>query len=278
MKQSELALNDRLSDFKAARLMDAWNAHNAAELDRCDAIGPACALACNTPGWVPPSEVLTCQHWHDPQKPRVRYLGGNNIWCGRIADAHVGDEAWSANLNAKRSKSGLNVCRLFDESHYEPHVYGYPHIGINQMPLMDAGSFSGFTFKIENKGVTHVTPPNHGHDAKCGCGTVEKRAKESYAHLIASSPGAAVITEAAFVKQVLRGPVGFLPPGVGCPWCAGTGHIICDDERAGRVSPSHAAGGYAEWQRRNTLTIGGPAPINEGDTLNVYAYGVPQDD
>jgi hypothetical protein len=60
-----------------------------------------------------------------------------------------------------------------------------------------------------------------------------------------------------------------------CEWCAGTGSIICDDERAGRVSPSHAAGGYAEWQRRvGAMRWGSNVSDDYSITINDGRYSV----
>lgn len=125
-----------------------------------------------------------------------------------------------------------------------------------------------------------ATPPNHGHGAKCGCGVnrllpenatirMDNPKFESVADAYgqsfvraATGPRCMVViprcapfllqpdANGKFVTRDADGRVFAANwPDDDCPHCAGTGRIICDDERAGRVSPSHAAGGYAEWQR-----------------------------
>lgn len=143
------------------------------------------------------------------------------------------------------------------------------------------------------KSVERHTPPNHGHGAKCGCGVnrllpenatirMDNPKFESVADAYgqsfvraATGPRCMVViprcapfllqpdANGKFVTRDADGRVFAANwPDDDCPHCAGTGRIICDQDslggqREGRVSPSHKAGGYAEWQRRYANLVWG---------------------
>lgn len=180
-------------------LLDHCNARNAAELARC-ASDPFCAMPCNTPGWVPPSERLivnehargriqfssttTRDKWH-------RNLGyGAVVWCGGIFETPLTapgspNEQWTRLQATKRNR---NVCRPFDQIHMmrvaARHI-GEEHQTTTHFYATAAErkkriSRKAFKFAIavsealgeegiDSVEAERVTPPNHGHGAACGC-------------------------------------------------------------------------------------------------------------
>ena len=243
-------------------LLDHVNRLNAAELAK-----PRDARTNMTPGWAPPSEVVFATKPVDGfvranmarPFPRTHSLGrGDKIRCGM--PLLPGQHIHTRQLDSKH----YNVCRPFNEAHAHPesrslveHLDALIHQR-GQGRADDAASFFGVPASFSK----HVTQPNHGHGSKCGCfffapnwdlSLVEPeiQGRRRMTAMVLSS-GMRVIVRSA--------STGLVSP-QDCPWCAGTGRIICDQDSMGgrreaRVSPSHAAGGYAEWQRENEAGTG----------------------
>lgn len=188
-----------MSGVPVYHLLDHCNARNAAELARC-ASDPFCAMPCNTPGWVPPSERLivnehargriqfssttTRDKWH-------RNLGyGAVVWCGGIFETPLTapgspNEQWTRLQATKRNR---NVCRPFDQIHMmrvaARHI-GEEHQTTTHFYATAAErkkriSRKAFKFAIAvsealgEEGIDSVEaaraiPPNHGHGSACGC-------------------------------------------------------------------------------------------------------------
>jgi hypothetical protein len=177
-------------------------------------------------------------------------------------------------------------------------------------PLMEDWIYKGEKIgprtKPENESAEVATPPNHGHGAACGCVTVAQHglgvepagnqttvripisAIGAWAH-IGTSPTELRSTRIDNLPQrkPKRGDghaavllhkdesLWVFTPQRNCPHCAGTGSIICDDERAGCVSPSHAAGGYAKWRRRTgAMRWGSNVSEDYSITINDGRYSV----
>lgn len=233
-------------------LLDHCNRRNAAELARTDLD----ARALGTLEWVPPTGLMWGPgDWRSPHSLGMQLLHGtrgHKISCGAVMDADEYDVREFG--TATFSRNNYNVVRPFDERHAANVAAGHDGKGANPHDTKrtlsephEPGDEVHYKLKPENMEFVRHTPPNHGHDAKCGCfffapnwdlSLVEP---ESMTAMVLSS-GRRVIVHSA--------STGLVSP-QDCPDCSGTGRIICDDERAGRVSPSHAAGGYAEWQREN---------------------------
>ena len=232
-------------------LLDHVNRLNAAELAK-----PRDARTNMTPGWAPPSEVVFATKPVDGfvranmarPFPRTHSLGrGDKIRCGM--PLLPGQHIHTRQLDSKR----YNVVRPFNEA------WDAPQLPI-QLPL-DFSTGSKYAC---------VDRPNHGHGARCGCvfalktselGLVNSRLKPPTATVVSTGQQVAVASTAGFFVNVRP---------VDCPECAGTGRVICDDDRAGRVSPSHKAGGYAEWQRRNQFAGHGTFQVPP-ELAHIYA-------
>lgn len=236
-----------MSEIKYS-LLNHVNAANVHELARCGD-DPFCAAALNSRDWVPPSEEIYTAN-------SERRLGaGDKIYCGtpregvriggtvRLLDDEliptpvadptvpftVETQEQADQFNNFRSKENYNVCRPFDEAHAAREGHrGYVE------PFAKHGALHAYD-GVKGDHVKWNIPPNHGHGAACGC---VQAMRESAVRI-----GRVKLTERPIDKRLIFAAVR------NCPWCCGTGRIICDDERAGRVSPSHADGGYAEWQR-----------------------------
>lgn len=227
-------------------LCDSWNARNAAELARCGG-DPFCATALRTPTWAPsakriltPARIGGRRHYDasrgiDKLRPVTRDLGrGDKISCGPVVAPRHGHVVLGKAAKSLGNVPAVNVCRPFDEA----HMIGSFRVvanGANLDPISEQFGKSK-AFKAGDGTIYH-TPPNHGHGAACGCVIAMRET--------APMIGRIKLADRPIDKRLIFAAVR------NCEWCAGTGRIICDDERAGRVSPSHAAGGYAEWRRKN---------------------------
>lgn len=270
-------------------LLDHVNAHNARELARTDLD----ARALGTLEWVPPTGLIERRDLYRERNGRytdrghTAFIGrGNRISCGDhiLENAVANDPAASA----YNSRYGMNVCRPFDEAHmieaaapHTPHdLHDDSEPDESALPLCyevdgAGGKFAHFRDTGEAMPKRH-TPPNHGHGARCLCFFYapnwdlslvdpEIQGRRRMTAMVLSS-GQRVIVHSA--------STGLVSP-QDCEWCAGTGRIICDDERAGRVSPSHAAGGYAEWQRRvGAMRWGSNVSDDYSITINDGRYSV----
>lgn len=263
-------------DTLGEALCDAWNARNAAEIERCAAIGHDCATSPQTVDWVPPTGLIERRDIYRERNGKytdrghTAFIGrGDKIRCGhvvRAADEIVGGPAAIARVWAKNS----NVCRPFDEAHAAKVAAGHDGKGANPHDTKrtlsepyEPGDEVHYQLKPENMGFVRHTPPNHGHGARCLCFFYapnwdlslvdpEIQGRRRMTAMVLSS-GQRVIVHSA--------STGLVSP-QDCEWCAGTGRIICDQDslggqREGRVSPSHKAGGYAEWQRRYANLVWG---------------------
>lgn len=208
------------------------NRRNAAELARVVNLSAAELVRVESLEWAPPTEELDRRDL-SLKNGRYVYCGarawigrGDKIYCGRVFDA-----SGSSNEYVSRGRRYYNVCRPFDEKWDEPRVPLFDRHPLGEKRTRDDFPYAT-KFKAENSKPERQTPPNHGHGAACGCGQLVSTPRKS--------DGLTLFTITRRHKP-------------DCPHCAGTGRLICDDERAGRVSPSHAAGGYAEWRRRNPV-------------------------
>lgn len=217
-------------------LLDHCNARNAAELARTDLD----ARALVTLEWVPPHVLMWGPgDWRSLHSQGMKILHGtrgDKIRCGM--PLLPGQHIHTRQLDSKH----YNVCRPFDEAWERPSPFYYTGLrplcceAVGGHPRIVEGMelTYGQPLKTENFSITRHTPPNHGHGAVCGC---------------------------VFALKIRP---------VDCPECAGTGRVICDDDRAGRVSPSHAAGGYAEWQRPSSV-VGHVASQVPPELAGIYA-------
>lgn len=227
-------------------LLDHCNRRNAAELAR----GDLDARPLMSDGWTPPTGAIYVTGLLTRRSVVVRDHGqtvnigrGDWIHCGPVFDAGANPVIVSRRISSARE---YNVCRPFDEA----HMMGCGNwvISRNLAPRPKLAAYCiaeriGVPTREVADLVSRIAPPNHGHGAVCGCAV--RVALENL-----SNPERLGEIDGVKFVEVLAGQ---LPKF--CQWCADekgrpTGRLICDDERAGRVSPSHAAGGYAEWQRR----------------------------
>lgn len=255
-------------------LLDHVNRLNAAELAK-----PRDARTNMTPGWAPPSEVVFATKPVDGfvranmarPFPRTHSLGrGDKIRCGM--PLLPGQHIHTRQLDSKH----YNVCRPFNEAHAHPESRSLvEHLDalVNERVLGrtdDAASFFGMPASFS----THATQPNHGHGAVCGC------VKEISLRGLKIPPAHGMLMHDGETYRILdisvdEGKAECAK--IGCSECKGvepfsveTGRIICDDERAGRVSPSHAVGGYVEWQRPSSV-VGHVASQVPPELAGIYA-------
>ena len=247
-------------------LLDHCNRRNAAELAR----GDLDARPLMSEGWAAPTGEVV-RGWHLERYPRPfpdgtmlaggRRLGrGDRIHCGeQILQDEVAATIARGDREALRGfYRYCNVCRPFDEKWDEPRVPLFDRHPLGEKRTRDDFPYAT-KFKAENSKPERQTPPNHGHGAACGCVTVAKLYELQDIVFPSGAPGSLTGKTTAIFRgkrvailnpQIKKTPATIECVPFDCPHCSGTGRLICDDERAGRVSPSHAAGGYAEWQRR----------------------------
>jgi len=238
-------------------LLDHVNRLNAAELAK-----PREARTNMTPGWAPPSEVVFATKPVDGfvranmarPFPRTHSLGrGDKIRCGM--PLLPGQHIHTRQLDSKH----YNVCRPFDETWYSRQS--------------DFSLLSGLAQSLLGGIARSAIPPNHGHGARCGC-VDQIELKDALVALGAYHPN--LIRRGNAVDPTHRDYSPELVSALrlaadeNCNWCHGTGRIICDDDRAGRVSPSHKAGGYVEWQRPSSV-VGHVASQVPPELAGIYA-------
>lgn len=270
-------------DTRGEALCAHCNAHNARELARCAAIGPECAVPLRTCGWVPTTECIEVpwlengRHVSGGERGnRWRNLGrGDKISCGAVMDADEYDvrEFGAAAL----SRNGYNVCRPFDEAWERPSPFYY--IGLRPLCCEAVGGHPrivegmeltyGQPLKSQNFSIVRHTPPNHGHGAPCeNCRAVWI----SIYDLLPTDPDLRCLVSnvGGDIEARERSASLWAERHNDCPDCEGTGRVICDDDRAGRVSPSHKAGGYVEWQRPSSV-VGHVASQVPPELAGIYA-------
>lgn len=221
----------------------------------------------------------------------VNFLGdGGRVRCG---EQILADE-FAASTNKRDDIRYCNVCRPFDEAQaYRDEIdrewyrirwcvsltdeHGLPITKPGEIDALntprDMRPFKATIPKSLDAWIQFATPPNHGHGAACGCGSFHRDMTREFAagqlaldversraagSAIMFSPRneipGVIVAKKLWVEA--NGDVTAQFGAADCAWCAGTGRIVCDDERAGRVSPSHAAGGYEEWLNRDAFERG----------------------